>query len=612
MKNFNLSIGGRVPFPVQLILFWWLVFLFFRILFVLLYSDHLSGGTAHILNGLFFAGIRVDLSLICYISAFPSLIWIVMNFTNTLWFKNIIRIYHLLIIPLIITILVSNLGLYGSWETLLNRRLLLYLEKPSEIVHFMDTWKIISLPVILIAVSWLFYWLYNKITDTERWIIHPVPRTIILILFIPLTFLGMRGGWQLVPVNESASAYSPYPANNHLAINPVFYFGHSVSEYFYLTNKFVYYDAAEADNYLNQFFDSRQEYIEEKILNTEKPNVVIILLESWTADILAHNGELNGVTPFTDSLINSSVWFKNAYASGYRTDQGLVSVISGFPSQPDNTIISYPGKTEKLNALSDELKHNGYQNSFFYGGDIEFANMKLFLLQHSFEHIYDKTAFNPSEYNSKWGAHDGPVLDKQISYLASEKTPFLSCVLTLSTHEPFEVPVETPFNGSDESEKFKKAAWYTDQCLKNYFAKAQQTEWYKNTLFILTADHGHYLPLHRDLSQKESKKITFLMTGPVIKSEWRGKVIEKTVAQHDIAGTLMRQLNLENKFEFSRNIFENSPGFGFYCNEVAAGIVTDTADYNFFFDNETFKGNPALQQLAKAYLQKTYSAFISK
>ena len=131
-------------------------------------------------------------------------------------------------------------------------------------------------------------------------------------------------------------------------------------------------------------------------------------------------------------------------------------------------------------------------------------------------------------------------------------------------------------------------------------------------LLILTADHGHYLPLHRGMSQPESKKITFLMTGNVLKQEWKGKQIDKVVGQHDIAGTLMRMLGKKNDFIFSRNIFCNGPGFGFYCNESAAGVITDQGKFTFFFDNETLNGDIALEKLTKAYLQKTYAAFISK
>lgn len=562
---------------------------------------------------MFWSGLRVDLSTAGYLSAIPVIFWVLFSFSNSTWTVQAIKIYHLLIIPLVITILISNLGLYGSWGTIINRRLLLYLANPAEISHFMETWKLVALPIILILFSILFISLSKRLLTIQPWGDATWKKSVLLIFIIPLHVIIMRGGLTLVPVNESSAAYSSHAANNHLAINPAFYFAHSVSEYFFLTNKYLFFSPEDAEEKIKNYLPAADEAnCADEILKNKNCNIVLILLESWTADILSANGELKGVTPFTDSLIQSSIYFKNAYASGYRTDQGLVSVMSGYPSQPDNTIISYPSKTEKLESISDELKSQGYATSFFYGGDIEFANMKLYLLQHSMDVIQDKSNFDKSEYNSKWGAHDGAVFDKQIAFLKTTKEPFFSGLLTLSTHEPFDVPMETPFKGGDESEKFKKSAWYTDQCLKNYFEKAKQESWYNNTLFILVADHGHYLPQKRDMTRPESKKITFLMTGNVLQEQWKGKVIERFVSQHDIAGTLLKMMGHENIFPFSRNLFCNGNGLGFYCNENSVGVITEKGDFTFYYDNNQKKGNTDLEDIAKAYLQITYADFIAK
>ena len=613
MKKSKFQFPDKIIFPIQIILYWLLLFLFFRILFFTFYNSRLEGDLGHQLYGLFFAGFRVDLSTASYLSAVPILFWIAATVSDHEWPKKAIRIYNMIIIPLVVSVLISNLGLYGSWGTLLNRRLLLYLENPSEVSHFMETWKQVMLPIILILASILFVWLSKKTLNIQSWGNVRWKKAVSIVFIIPLTVIAMRGGFGLVPVNESASSYSPTLANNHMAINPAFYFAHSVSEYFYLTNKYIFFSPDEAQETANPYLpDTLSNECGSTVLKNKNCNVVIILLESWTADLLSANGELKGVAPFTDSLIHHSIYFKNAYASGYRTDQGLVSIMSGYPSQPDNTIISYPSKTEKLESIYDELKKENYATSFFYGGDVDFANMRLYLLQHSMDEIKDKKAFDESEYNSKWGAHDEAVFNKQLEYLKNEKEPFLSSLLTLSTHEPFDVPMETPFNGSDESEKFKKSAWYTDQCLKKYFAAAQKEKWYDNTLFILVADHGHYLPMRRDMSRPESKKVTLLFTGNVIEDSWKGKTIERVVAQHDIAGTLMNIMGRKNNFPFSRNMFCDALGLGFYCNENSVGVITEKGNFTFYYDNNQKKGNPDLEKIAKAYLQVTYADFIAK
>lgn len=603
------SFRNRVPYPIQLILFWMLLFAVFRLLFLLLYSDQTEGGAMHT-GRAFIAALRLDLSMSCYLTTLPFLFWILYQyFPKGPWHK-LGKWLHFLLIPLVVTILISNIGLYESWKTLLNKRLLLYLKNPAEISHFMDTWKLILLPVLLVGLSWGIIVLKNKITDSYQ----EVKKVFLhFIIGIPLLFFGIRGGWQLIPINESSASYSSFPANNHLAINPVFYFLHSASEFFFVSDKYHFYSEEEAQKITEDFLlPEENTALGDSLTTTRKPNVVIILLESWTADVLERNGATKGVAPFTDSLINESLWCKNAYASGYRTDQGLVAVFSGYPAQPDNTILAYPAKTETLPALSDDLKKQGYATSFFYGGDIEFANMGSFLNQHSMDYICDKTDFNASEYNSKWGAHDGSVLQKQIDFLNKEKQPFFSGLLTLSTHEPWEVPIETPFKSNSDYDKFCRAAYYTDHCLREYFAQVKKQSWYNNTLFVLVADHGHYLPLNRNLNFPESRRVTLLFTGGALHPNLKGKSIERVVAQHDIAATISAGLSLGQHYPFSRNMLRSKNGFGFYCNENATGIITDKAHHIFFFGNSQHDGDPQLEKLNKSYLQRAYADFVSR
>jgi phosphoglycerol transferase MdoB-like AlkP superfamily enzyme len=578
------------------------------LLFHFAYGDKLSGGFGHT-SMAYLAALRLDLSLAGYLILLPYLFWCFqVAFPEGSWWR-INRVVQIILLFFIITILVSNLGLYGSWGTMLNKRLLLYLEKPSEIAHFIDTWKLIALPIVLVGLTWLFYFLWKKLCNFYQ---SPVRRWTVL-LFFPLILLGMRGGWQLVPINESSACYSSHPANNHLAINPVYYFMHSASEYFFLSNKYHFFPSEEAKAILEKELQPEKGSTD-TLVNREHPNVVVILLESWTADILSSTGALQGVAPFTDSLIQSSLFFSNAYASGYRTDQGLVSVLSGYPSQPDNTILAYPSKTESLSSISKELKKKNYGTSFFYGGDIEFANMKSYLSQQSYDRISDKNDFDPSEYNSKWGAHDGSVFEKQLQFLENQQEPFFSGLLTLSTHEPFEVPMKTPFDaGSTEHEKFKKAAWYTDYCLREYFRKAGKTKWYANTLFVLVADHGHYLPMQRDMNLPESKRITLFMTGGALHAKQRGRKVEKIVAQHDIVRTLLEALGADySNFRFSRNMLNDAQGFAFYCNENVSAIITDKGIQQFYFGNSLFEGNESLIPFNKAYLQETYGDFSAR
>ena len=271
-------------------------------------------------------------------------------------------------------------------------------------------------------------------------------------------------------------------------------------------------DSKNAKKITDDLFSSRTGSTE-NILKNNKPNIVVIVLESWTADIIKALGGEENVTPHFDELSKDGLLFTQMYGSGFRTEQGLISIFSGFPAQPNNSIITSPEKAERLPSLNTELSKQGYQSSFYYGGEVEFANMKSYLLNTNFKKIIDKNNFEKKQLNSKWGAHDEFVFKKQIDGLKAEKEPFFSVVLTLSTHEPFEVTMKTPFNGGEEQELFKKAAYYTDYCLFNYFNEAKKQPWYKKTLFILVADHGHRLPKNRNMDFPEGRRITAMITG---------------------------------------------------------------------------------------------------
>jgi phosphoglycerol transferase MdoB-like AlkP superfamily enzyme len=432
-------------------------------------------------------------------------------------------------------------------------------------------------------------------------------------MLIPVCFLLIRGGWQTIPVSESAAYYSAYNPNNHAAVNPVFYFIHDVAGYYSVNkDKYRFFKNGEEQALFNELMlETGTDTI--KLTSVEHPNLVIILLESWTADVVEALGGEKGVTPFTNELVKESYLFSRCYGPGYRTDQGLVSVLAGYPTQPDNSIIAYPSKTESLPAFCKVLKAQGYGSSFFYGGDIGFANMKSFIVQQGFEYISDKNNYDPKDYNSKWGAHDGKVLESQIAYLDKTRQPFISGLLTLSTHEPFEVPIKHIFPHDTDPNKFKNAAYYTDACLKNYFAAAKKSAWYQNTLILLVADHGHHLPRERSLDSPESKHITCILAGGALDQKLRGKKWAHVIGQHDLVKWLAPCLHLDPKpYRFSKDPYTAKHPFAFYANENVLGLVTDSTSILYDIPTGVLHGNTRAGEFARAYLQEAYADFTKR
>jgi phosphoglycerol transferase MdoB-like AlkP superfamily enzyme len=310
--------------------------------------------------------------------------------------------------------------------------------------------------------------------------------------------------------------------------------------------------------------------------------VVIIQLESFTADVIQSLGGEKGDAPNFEDFINNGVLFDSIYAASDRTDKGIVAILSAFPSQASRTMVIDNSKQEHLPAISNSLINYGYHTSYFYGGDANFMNFKAYLLSHNIDGMIDKFSFDEKEMNSKWGAHDDIVLKRNLKYLGQQKEPFFSYIQTLSNHEPFEVPTKPHFPGEDLPNKFRSTAYYTDASLKAYFDDARKQPWYKNTLFILVADHGHRLPLnHSEPYEPRKYRIPLLFFGDAIKPEYRGTHITKLGNQVDIATTLLTQMGLPHKeFKWSKNLLNPySKEFAFFDWDNGMGFMTPGQRY---------------------------------
>ena len=608
MRNLSVKQLIFANVTIRFLLFWMIVFFIFRFIFIIVNYSLLGGSFADKSFAFVFAT-RLDLSMSAYLTAIPVLFWFIYTLFKKQLLIKIAHVLNTLFIVLVTFICLMNIGNYANWGTVINKRILLYFKNPAEISHFMSTAQMIMAPIAIAVIAYLMHWfckyfIIKKIEKINRF-------SVWRLIDFPVLFILIRGGWQLVPIGESAAYYSSVNANNHAAVNPVFYFLHSAGDYFSVTEKFKFYDIKKRDSIFSELMNEKDSTIQ--LSNVKNPNLVIIVLESWTADILETISGEKGIAPFTDSLIKKSLFFSQCYGSGYRTDQGLVSILAGYPAQPDNSIIAYPSKTENLPSLCKVLRNNKFATSFFYGGDLEFANMKSFILQQGFEKLNDKSNYNSNDYNSKWGAHDDKVLQSQLKYLKNLKKSFFSVLLTLSTHEPFEIPIKHKFPHNNENNKFKNAAFFTDVCLRNYFNEAKKQDWYKNTIFLLVADHGHHLPLNRNMDSPESKRITCLITGGALTQNLRGAKWNKKVAQHDLIRLLSDVYGVNKKrYRFSKNPLVCIHPFATFCNENVSAFLTDSTFSNYLIPQNAYEGSQKLKPFANAWLQTVYADFIAK
>jgi phosphoglycerol transferase MdoB-like AlkP superfamily enzyme len=438
---------------------------------------------------------------------------------------------------------------------------------------------------------------------------------------LAILFLAIRGGWQLSPINQSMAYFSNEIILNHSAVNTEWNLIHDVINNKYGNeNPYKYYKRNEAKKILAELF-SKPTGEPMKVLSSERPNIVLIVMESFTAELVGSLGGEKGVSPNLDKLAEDGILFEQIYAAAGRTDKGITATISGFPAQAIRSIMKQNSKQEKLPGIAQELTTNSYATSFYYGGESEFFNMKSYVLSHGYKTLVDKHSFESKDMNSKWGTYDEKVFSKQMKDMDTVKQPFFSTILTLTNHEPFELPVKEHFPGDNVENKFRSTAFYTDSCLGAYIKESRKKPWYKNTLFVILADHSHRLPANLTEYDPKRYRIPLLFFGDIIKPEFKGTRISKTGNQTDLVATLLNQLNIDPvRYSWSKDLLNPATrSFSFFNWDNGFGFATE--DQIISFDNvgksiilmknaPNAKIDKKLVRYGKAYMQEVFQQYL--
>lgn len=601
----------RLKFFGILALYWFSFFTLGRVIFlVYLYAQTSQLYWSEIITPLFL-GLRMDAAMVGYWLLLPGLIFMFSPFISKQFVYLLTGIITttLLFVSTIIT--VADIELYKHWGFRINSTPLMYLESEAmSSVNPAILVLLISIFTILFALFLFIYW--RKIAPqlltfqklSIKWAL--VWLAITAALIIPI-----RSSFSVAPLNTGFVYFHKTKAfPNHVGINPVWNFFKSLSgddNHRYANN---FYRPSDLDQQFDSLIQPQNETV--KLFSIEKPNIVLIILESFTSKIIEPLGGMPNITPELNSLIKEGILFENFYASGDRTDKGLVSILSGYPAQPRTSIIKYPAKTQHLPYLPRVLEKKGYHTSFVYGGDVGFANMESYLTQAGFSHITEIDDFENKFDDSKWGVADHYVFNRLLSECDSASSPFFKVMLSLSSHEPFEVPMEPVIKGSDESSLFLNACYYTDKSLGEFIRKAKAQPWWKNTLVIITADHGHRFPNPNELKEKERFKIPMLWLGGAIQKA--DTTIRSFGNQTDLANTLLTQLNIGGpEFLFSRNMLsQNANSFAMYIFNNGYGYVSPTNENIYDFDLQNYlkqEGDEIELVKGKVYMQKLFDDY---
>ncbi len=591
-------------------IFWIAFFVVSRVIFLFYHFDQTSSLSIREISTILFLGLRMDLAMAGY--------WLILTgLLLTAPVQNLKFVAHLhsfiviLLLLLSSTIVIVDLELYSHWGFRMNTTPLFY--AGPEAVTSVNMIRLIIMFALFVALLSSFLLFYFKFISRKFFSLAPLPIVWAPVMFLitGCLFIPIRSSFSVAPLNTGVVYFhktKTFP--NHAGINVVWNFFRSVSSKDGLKYPNNFFEGSKPEEVVREMTQS--ENPGSPLLNEEKPNIILIILESFTSKIIEPLGGLPNITPRLNQLVHEGILFDNFYASGDRTDKGLLAILSAYPAQPLSSIIKYPEKTQSLPYLPRSLASLGYTTSFVYGGDIGFANMESYLTTAGFSNITEDDDFDESIDNSKWGVADHFVFERLLQESDSAKNPFFKVMLSLSSHEPFEVPMKPVIKGHDERSLFLNSCFYTDKSLGSFIDQAKKTNWWKNTLIIITADHGHRFPNAEELKDKERFKIPMLWLGGVITKQ--DTVIHTISGQTDIANTLLGQLSkTQSVFHFSKNILDTRvTPFAVYIFNNGFGYIDTAGETIYDFDYKNYikqESNAKGLRAGKAYMQTLFNDY---
>ncbi|HEY3935636.1 MAG TPA: sulfatase-like hydrolase/transferase [Gemmatimonadales bacterium] len=553
----------RLRFCIACFAMWMAFFTLIRAAFVLYHHAEAARAGVVTIAGIFFYGARMDMAAACFPAAIA---FVLTGLLSGLAPKSAARVITVVSLALMVSFLILatiDLELFRDWGFRIDAAVLRYLNTPREMLASAGAAPIALLVGILaglVAVVCVAYfrWWWPAMAAWQPLSILPSAATAVMCGLLTWgLYYPSRGGIQKMPMTQSTVYFSRNAFANQAAINMAWNFFDSVWWHTYRAgNPYRVLSTADATRTADSLLASGTTSTLH-LLRVARPNVIVIIWESMTSKIVERLGGVAGVTPNIDSLIHEGVLFDHFYATGDRSPEGLTGVIAGYPAQTTTEIIQHPRKSATLPGLPRDLARAGYSSTFYYGGDPEFTNIKSFVLQAGFGRMVTKDAFAPGDRQSDWGADDHVVLGRLAREIPAMRRPFFVTLFTLSSHEPFIVPMPTVIAGRDERSLFLNSHVYTDRSIGDFIRRAKTQPWWDSTLIVITGDHGHRVPeldSLQSIHRWDTFSIPMLWIGGALAA--RDTVIHQPGVQTDFPATLLRQLGLDaSGYHWSRNLF---------------------------------------------------------
>ena len=458
----------------------------------------------------------------------------------------------------------ADAAVYGEWGTKLGYQALTYLARPAEIVESATAALLMSAGLHAGVLGGVGSWALRRGVHRRHVERLPVVGPIVLLpatVAAAVLVTAMRGGLGQIPIHQSDVYFSTSDTLNLGAVNPLWNAVHSLraNRRAWSARGLVFYPEGDAQRLVESLRDAVPPRAP-RLLAVPRPNIVMVLLESWSAEFVAPLGGEADLTPGFAALAHEGLLFERHYAAGTLSHHGVGAVLSGLPTSPLGSPVAQPDRYPDLPHLARDLRRAGYETAFLFGGQLSYGNIKAYLHHGGFGHLVEERDFAADVPRGRLSVHDEHLFRKVLDEVPRYREPFFVVAYTASSHSPYDHPGPRLSRRGDGSDAIRDAVRYADASLAAFVEEARRAPWYGRTLFVLVADHAHGSTARRSGSLAESRRIPLLLFGPALDARARGGRDRRVVAQYDVPALILRELGFDDgRYVFSRDPLAPGP-----------------------------------------------------
>jgi phosphoglycerol transferase MdoB-like AlkP superfamily enzyme len=507
---------------------------------------------------MFVMGLRVDLVTVCYLAGPVAIICLILPKSWVEKIRHILVFYITAWTGFILFLEVGTPGFFAQFDSRPNRLMIEPLFHPREILQTVVTLHWGKVIVISVVMYFLLRKLWNYwdslFLNYGSW--STLKRLVAFFVVIPLLFLGARNSLAHRPFNLALASFSKDHYVNEITVNSTFSTGYAIYSLRHEMDPAKIYRSEMSEEeivsrvrkYLKEDgsanFNKEYPFLRETGIKEENKqyNIVVVLEESMGSGFVGHLGGLP-LTPCLDRLSEEGMVFTQLYCTGTRTVRGIEATVSSFPPSPGRSAVKLGQAQSNFFTVAELLKRRGYETMFVYGGESHFDNMATFFRGNGFSSIYDEGYFKNPTFHGTWGVSDEDLMREAVEIFKKQKDkPFFALVLSTSNHTPYEFP-----DGRIELYEEPKASRnntvkYADYAIGELIRLSKAEEFYKNTIFVILADHDSRAYGNEIVPVKRYHIPAVIIGGPVEKSRY-----EKVASQMDLLPTVFALAGIGDK-----------------------------------------------------------------